>query len=465
MKKLLLAAVAAGLLVCTGTALAQEAAPPAPEEKKISQEEEINKLIGELSSDEWSVREAATKKLIKIGAPAAKALEKLAESDDMEVRIRAKKILEALCYVSEADKKKIEKEIDLCLWGSAKPADDEVKKLIEELSSEDWETRDAAVKKLIEKGTDVLKEMAKLLESDDPDLKDSAEKIVKKIKENAKKQFAEQLKKTIEALKSLKTAPYYLTDTLAVKKEKAREEVVTGIIKGILDLKGELDGDGSKIVQRAGGGAVIRIQVVNGRVRKWVDGEEVTGLGKNPTPERVLVVMAAEAKLDMDLRLKALKILRERGEDAKAVKRLVKLLEKSKDELQLEAAKTLRKLTGQEFGPRKEATQEENEKALEEWKEWWEENKEDKKYRFTQKKDDESKDGIIVAPGMQANRKKLEEMAKKLAEQARKEAEKAVKKEAQEKKKAEKEEEVKKEAPEKKEEPKKEEEPKKSKEF
>ncbi len=58
----------------------------------------------------------------------------------------------------------------------------EGKKLIEELSSDDWQTRENAVKKLVEKGVPVLREVAKLLDSDDLDRKDRAEKIISEIR-------------------------------------------------------------------------------------------------------------------------------------------------------------------------------------------------------------------------------------------------------------------------------------------
>jgi HEAT repeat protein len=430
MKKLLVLVLAASVLFGAGTAFAQELlppgpeekeeAPPAPQEEKVSQEE-IKKLIGELGSNEWSVREAATKRLIVIGLPAAEAVEKLVGSEDIELRVRAKKILEALHYVSKADREKIEKEIDLCLWNAAKPAGEAAKKLIEALSSDDWKARGEAAKKLVEKGLDVLKEVSKLLDSEDPDLKDRAQRIVREIKEKAKKKFEEQLKKSIETLKPIKTAPYYLTGTFMTKGEKPRERVITDLLAGILKLKGEA-GDGDSIIVRGqpgrAGVVIARIQMVvrNGRKRVVINGEEVTGLGKNPPPERVLAVMAAEEKLEMDLRLMALKTLQARG-DARAVKRLVKLLEKSKGGLQLEAAKTLRKLTGQEFGPTKDATSEETKKAVEEWKKWWEENKEEKKYRFTEQPVEDGGDTIIE---LGRARKQMEEMRKKMQEAMKK---------------------------------------------
>lgn len=401
-----------------GTALAQEAVPPAPEDE-LTQEQKIEKLIGELGSDDWAVREAATKELARIGLPAAEAVEKLLESDDMELRIRAKKILAALRYVSKEDKEKIERQIDLCLWGGeAKELDEATKKLIEDLSSEDWQTREDAVKELSEKGLQVLRAVAKLLDTDDPDLKERVERVVKSIKEKAKTEMEEQLKKSVEALKEVKCASYALVDLLKTKGEKPREEIISKLLVGIAELKSDQD-DGNTVIIRPGKGGVViskTVVVINGKKRTFVNGEEVTGLGKNPSPEKVLSAIAADEKKEMELRLESLKAIEAR-EAAKAVTDLVKLLGKCSGELQLETARVLRKLTGQEFGPAEGSTLEENDKAVEEWKKWLEENKENEKYRFSEQPADND-GGAIIQLGQ--NAKQLEEMRKKVQEAMKK---------------------------------------------
>jgi hypothetical protein len=97
---------------------------------------------------------------------------------------------------------------------------------------------------------------------------------------------------------------------------------------------------------------------------------------------------------------------------------LLKLLEKQGSKLKLEAAKALRKLTGQEFGPFEDSTLEDTEKALEEWKKWWEENKENEKYRFSEYSGDDEDSGIVIQPG--ATQKQLEELQKKMKELTKK---------------------------------------------
>ncbi len=57
---------------------------------------ELPRLIRDLGADDYEAREAATKALRAIGAPAKAALEQAAESNDPEVRVRARKLLQNL---------------------------------------------------------------------------------------------------------------------------------------------------------------------------------------------------------------------------------------------------------------------------------------------------------------------------------------------------------------------------------
>ena len=61
------------------------AAPPAPAH--------LAKLIADLGSDEFTVRESATDELTRIGLPAFAALEAAATHPDREVRYRSQRIL------------------------------------------------------------------------------------------------------------------------------------------------------------------------------------------------------------------------------------------------------------------------------------------------------------------------------------------------------------------------------------
>ena len=66
--------------------------PRAASEPKL---DELRPLVEQLGSEEFRVRETATEKLIVRGQPARKLLEAAAESDDAEVRLRARRILAA----------------------------------------------------------------------------------------------------------------------------------------------------------------------------------------------------------------------------------------------------------------------------------------------------------------------------------------------------------------------------------
>jgi hypothetical protein len=65
--------------------------PPSAEERKLLAE--IDRLVGQLAHEFWDTREAAQKRLLEIGKPAAPALRKAATSEDLEVATRAKAIL------------------------------------------------------------------------------------------------------------------------------------------------------------------------------------------------------------------------------------------------------------------------------------------------------------------------------------------------------------------------------------
>ena len=57
---------------------------------------DIAKLVKQLSSDSFDERSAASRALEKIGEPALPALYQALESDDLEVRRRAERVMEAL---------------------------------------------------------------------------------------------------------------------------------------------------------------------------------------------------------------------------------------------------------------------------------------------------------------------------------------------------------------------------------
>jgi hypothetical protein len=78
------------VLLSLGFALLEEALAVAPPR---SLPEEIARLVGQLGSSEYRERQEASKELEAIGAPALPALARAAESKDLEVRLRAKRLL------------------------------------------------------------------------------------------------------------------------------------------------------------------------------------------------------------------------------------------------------------------------------------------------------------------------------------------------------------------------------------
>lgn len=418
----------------------EKAEPPAPaEKKKLTLEEEIASLTGELAAGESALRDAAARRLVEIGPQVIGPVEKLLESEEADVRFRAKKILDELHYVTKQDREKIEKQIDLCLWGGEeKELDEETKKLIEDLSSDDWQTREDAVKKLIEKGPAVLREFSKMLDSEDLDQKDRAEKIIKAIRENAKSEFEAQLTKSLSELECIVTAPYYLVNVLggkryladlaAAKKEKAREEIVGRLLRGTAGLLTMAD---LRNPQRRAGRS-MSIMTTNGQTRVVIDGKEVQIIAENASPENVLGFIAADDKIERELRLLAVKALEAR-EAVNAVETLVGLLGKSRGAIQLAVAETLRKLTAQDFGPTRESTLEQVDEALQNWSKWWEENKEKQKYRFSEAPGDGSAPGAIPLGKIGVVRKQVRGALKKAREEAEKKEKEEEKKEPEKK--------------------------------
>lgn len=62
-------------------------------QEPVPLEQEIQSLVQDLGHERYDVREEATEKLRRIGLPALEALERAAESDDPEVRTRARNVL------------------------------------------------------------------------------------------------------------------------------------------------------------------------------------------------------------------------------------------------------------------------------------------------------------------------------------------------------------------------------------
>jgi hypothetical protein len=117
--------------------------------------EEIDRLVEQLGDARFRVREQATQKLIKIGRPAVPALRKAMESQDVELKMRAQRILKTI-------QSSVEKLIDDLKHGDAAArreaaetlgqmgakAKEAVPALVELLKHKDESVRDAAASAL-----------------------------------------------------------------------------------------------------------------------------------------------------------------------------------------------------------------------------------------------------------------------------------------------------------------------------
>jgi HEAT repeat protein len=121
--------------------------------------EKIERLIRQLGSNEFEERNAASEELEKIGKPALEALRKaLKDTKDAEVHSRAKALVDAI---------------------SGEPK--QYAQLIKDLNANDYATREAAGKKLIEIGKPVLRAVREAAQSEDLEVRRRAESIIKAI--------------------------------------------------------------------------------------------------------------------------------------------------------------------------------------------------------------------------------------------------------------------------------------------
>jgi hypothetical protein len=131
----------------------------------IFQPSEIDKLIQELGSPQFAEREAATKRLEAIGAPAAEALRKAAASPEAEVRRRAETLLAGL------KRKGFIAEID---------------KLVKQLGSPRFAEREAAMKRLEAIGAPAAEALRKAAAGPDAEIRRRAERLLGIIPEVAR---------------------------------------------------------------------------------------------------------------------------------------------------------------------------------------------------------------------------------------------------------------------------------------
>jgi gas vesicle protein len=127
-----------------------------PTKAAAADAKQLKKLIHELGSDDFSVREKATQGLTDIGRTALPALREALQSADAEVRQRARRVMDSIQtstkYLleslkdSDPSQRKEAAEILERLGGSAKPI---VPALVEALKDKDETVRDAVINALV----------------------------------------------------------------------------------------------------------------------------------------------------------------------------------------------------------------------------------------------------------------------------------------------------------------------------
>ena len=168
-----------------------------------------------------------------------------------------------------------------------------------------------------------------------------------------------------------------------LKGEKNREKTVTRFLASIAGAAGT--GEVDTIVLDESGGKRSSVKVTTDRNGKPVviDAEEYELLYRNPTPEKVLSFIASDAAIEESLRAHAIRALGSRGA-TRAVSRLIGLLNTTSGALIPEIAGTLSRLTGRNFGPDGNSTLDEAQRALSMWKSWWEANKDNNEFSFSE---------------------------------------------------------------------------------
>ena len=87
----------AAALCIAASAGAQLAPGPKSDGTAAVSQSEIGKLIKDIGDDRWKVRDAASRRLREIGWPAVPALREAVKNPDLEVKVRAKSLLIAIC--------------------------------------------------------------------------------------------------------------------------------------------------------------------------------------------------------------------------------------------------------------------------------------------------------------------------------------------------------------------------------
>ena len=379
------------LLLVQLPVLGQEKVEEAPPEQKAeaTPEIEINRqienLVEQLGSDDWQTRENAMKKLIEIGEPVVAAVARVVDSEDMEVKVRAEKILDSFKWVSPQDTAEIDKVVAEYVREITKKIPDEVEKILEELKSEDAGTREKAVAKLVEVGSCVLPLVKKFKESQDEEVKALAVKLTEEINKKTRKLEREK----IEHIKKIKFSDFYLLRKLTSQKDiESNVSAIAELLSGLLGLS---YWNGPDNVYVRGNKIVIGEEEIDLPAGPWrleekgdkvfINGKPITlpvKVEKEITVADVLGKIVAGGQGSMDLKLEALEMIIE-IKDIKVIPFLIKALksklnpeDKNGLKLQHGILQSLAKLA--ENGPACSGDGKDIDKlqeAASNWKKWW----------------------------------------------------------------------------------------------
>lgn len=391
------------LVVCIQVqAFAQELVPEEPE-ASVKQDaqvlEEIETLVKQLGADDWQARDKAMARLAEIGAPAAPALVKARNSDDMEVKARAEKILEKLHWIAPEQQAEIEKLVTRYQESlDVKPAPD-AQELVKQLESEDAAKREEAEKKLIELGRASLPAVEKLTKSDNAQLKALAGRIADGIRKGIK-EFEQGI---VEEIKKVKFSDFHLLGKLAPGTvEKSRQDIVADLLSGLLGLSywngpdnvmvsgNKLVVDGEEMPMPAG---PWRLEEKGSRI--YINGVEYILPVKVTRDVPVAQILGKTVNMDeksVDLKACALDVFSQRRELG-AIPYLIRALRtKKKNEaedaskLQFRVVKALSRVVKDGPScPDDDSDKAELEKSVNAWKAWWKEAKGTEPYKSAAK--------------------------------------------------------------------------------
>jgi len=388
MKRLLMLSL---VLICMQLpALAQEetpekpAEPAAAETEGVKLNEEIEALVKQLGADTWKEREDAMKRLIEIGRPALAAVAKAAESEDLEVKNRASKILETLNFISPADCAKVDGLVKKYQKAVTAKIPDAIEELIKKLEDEDEKERNEAAENLLKIGRPALSYLDKLKASENAQLKELAEKISAEILENIEKFETEIL----EEIRKIKFSGAYLVGKLAPDSaEEALQKTVAQVLSGVFKLSYWNGPDnvmvrGNKLVV---GGREMPLPAGPWSIQEkgdkvFINGQEYNlpaVIEENATPGNVLGRIVARGESGSGLKKTALDIIEKRKEkDAagylvRALSRTDGLDEKEARELKFQILGVLSKIVEDGPGcPAADCSEDELGKSVKEWKRW-----------------------------------------------------------------------------------------------